>query len=333
MSRTRAITAAVLTLVALVLAAEPAAADPVRPTDYRSTVDRVTPDAPGIDVDIVGGDSFVHLTVEPGHEVVVLGYEDEPYLQVRADGQVFENLRSPARALNEDRYGGDLDDSLADAAAAPEWVGVGDGGDVVWHDHRAHWMIPERAPAGSDGLVSNWTLPLLVDGQPVQVQGRLVLLDPPATIGWWIGAGVLAAVLTVVVRGHRVAGALCSAGLGGLVAAFGLVDQWSLPAGTSGLTASTALGVTMAITGLAGWWGRHQWWGSALGAGAGVAGLMVVWFQRSVLSRALIPGVIPDTWWRLLMVFVAGCSCAMVVSGLSGSRPSVVVTQREPAWT
>ena len=55
---------------------------------------------------MVGGDGFLEMAVEPGHEVVVEGYDGEPYLRFRADGTVQENQNSPATYLNRNRYAG-----------------------------------------------------------------------------------------------------------------------------------------------------------------------------------------------------------------------------------
>ena len=81
-------------------------ADPAVPTDFATEVVGIEPATPSIDVGVVGGDSFVELTVEPGTDVVVLGYWGEPYLRFNSDGTVEENRRSPTVAENESRYGG-----------------------------------------------------------------------------------------------------------------------------------------------------------------------------------------------------------------------------------
>jgi hypothetical protein len=88
--------ALVVNVGVLVAGVAPVAADAARPTNYRSTVTGVTPTEPDVAAEVTGGDSFLRLRVEAGHAVVVLGYEDEPYLRVNADGSVEENLRSPA---------------------------------------------------------------------------------------------------------------------------------------------------------------------------------------------------------------------------------------------
>ena len=84
----------------------PAFADPAGPTDYRSEVVAIEPSTPTIEVEILGGDSFLQLEATPGTEVVVLGYQGEPYLWFRLGGGVFENRNAPSTYTNQDRYGG-----------------------------------------------------------------------------------------------------------------------------------------------------------------------------------------------------------------------------------
>ena len=133
--------ALVVNVGVLVIGVAPAAADAARPTNYRSTVTGVTPAEPDVDADVTGGDSFLRMRVAPGHVVVVLGYEDEPYLRIDTDGSVDENLRSPASWLNRKRFGSTspLPDDV-DATAAPNWRRIGNDGVALWHDHRVHWM-------------------------------------------------------------------------------------------------------------------------------------------------------------------------------------------------
>jgi hypothetical protein len=68
-----AIAAAVILVPAGVVSADPAV-----PTDFATEIVGVEPATPSIHVGVVGGDSFVELTVAPGMEVVVLGYWGEP---------------------------------------------------------------------------------------------------------------------------------------------------------------------------------------------------------------------------------------------------------------
>lgn len=172
-----------------------AAADEARPTNYRSVIDSVGPDLDTVRVEIVGGDSFVQVTAQPGTEVQIPGYDGEPYLRIDADGTVLRNRRSAATYINQERYGTQqrLPESV-DSSAAPDWERIGDGGVVAWHDHRVHWML-DTPPETSDGVVQQWSVPLTVDDTEVQVSGRLLIrsdqLPWPALVG--LAAAALAA--------------------------------------------------------------------------------------------------------------------------------------------
>jgi hypothetical protein len=193
---------ALVAAVAVVGGAAPAAADPPRPTDYRSTVTavQVVPAegqaaeaaaaesevmAAVVQAEVVGGDAFLELTVAAGHEVVVTGYAEEPYLRFLADGTVERNRRSPATYLNDDRLGAVELPAEADETAEPEWEAVGDGGRYAWHDHRIHWMS-ETPPDGiaPGEKVQDWAVALTVDGKPVTVRGVLVRAHDVSALPW-----------------------------------------------------------------------------------------------------------------------------------------------------
>jgi hypothetical protein len=199
--------------IAVVLVAAPGgsvAADPAGPTDFRTTVVSVTPPTEGIDVEVIGGDSFLQLTVAPGVDVLVLGYQQEPYLHFRSDGVVEENERSPTTYLNADRYGGGDIPAGADATLPPNWRQVGSGGRHSWHDHRAHWMDPNPPQDAVRGApIQEATVPLQVDGAPVEIAVRTVWLPAPSRLPLAIGAAVgLALVLLTVLLRRRLAWAL-----------------------------------------------------------------------------------------------------------------------------
>ena len=121
--RRAAVRSVVVALAWLALLVAPAAADPAQPGDVRSRVTELAPRTTGVRAEIVGGDSFLQLEVDRGREVVVLGYESEPYLRVRPDGTVEVNDRSPARWVNDDRLGSAAVPDTADASASPDWRG------------------------------------------------------------------------------------------------------------------------------------------------------------------------------------------------------------------
>src|SRR5207245_1732593 len=94
-----------LALAAVVLAAlAPAALAHGGNPDYRSVIDRVTPKVPDVSFRVLSYDSYFELLDQHGHEVVIYGYENEPYARILRDGTVQVNQRSPATYLNDSRF-------------------------------------------------------------------------------------------------------------------------------------------------------------------------------------------------------------------------------------
>ena len=158
-----------------------AAADPAGPTDYLSEVVEIDPDSGGFEIEVIGGDSFVLLTVAEGVAVDVVGYSGEPYLRFLSDGTVEENRLAPSKYLNDDRYARDEVPEHADARAAPDWVVVARDGSYAWHDHRTHWMNEVPPPGRGPGdRVAEGVVPLLVDGAEVDISVVSVWQPPPS---------------------------------------------------------------------------------------------------------------------------------------------------------
>jgi len=186
----RGVVPGVLALV-LLLPGQAAVADPARPTHYRSSVTAVvTGDAtavPGVTAEVVGGDAYLVLAVPSGRAVEVPGYEGEAYLRFAVDGRVEVNTRSPARWLNDARFGA-LDVEVpasADVDAPPQWEPVATAGRYAWHDHRIHFMSPTLPgdvdpTAGTIQDVFAWEIPLLLDGEDARIEGRLVWVPGPS---------------------------------------------------------------------------------------------------------------------------------------------------------
>ena len=225
-------------LVWLGLLAGPAAADAARPGDVRSQVTAVTPSSAGIHAEVLGGDSFLHLRVDPGTEVVVIGYQEEPYLRVAADGTVQVNDRSPARWLNEKRLADVPVPPSADPTAPPAWRTIGHGGSVSWHDHRTHWMATTKP----DPPVREWSVPLRVDDRAVTIEGRYAYVTPPPIWLWWAVAAAIA-MLTTVVAWSRVAMAGAVVGPTGVLAVVVGWALWRVPGGNSAGATAMVLGV------------------------------------------------------------------------------------------
>lgn len=188
----RRITAVAAILSVLVLTSTPAWADPPRPTNYLSRVTGLEPEVAGVSMEVVGGDAFLRISVEPGHTATVFGYgrggeDEEPYLRIDSDGSVLANVNSPAHWLNQDRYAAVEVPASADVEAEPSWQPVGSEGTYAWHDHRIHWMSPDlpRPVARNPDertVVTEWTVPIEVDETGVAVRGELVWLPSPSPI-------------------------------------------------------------------------------------------------------------------------------------------------------
>ena len=307
----------VLALVLVGLTPAPAAADPAGPTDYRSEIIEVDPPAAGIELTMIGGDAFIELAAEPGTEVLVVGYEGEPYLRFEADGTVLQNERSPARWLNDDRYGDTELPPEASADAEPEWVEVATNGTFAWHDHRTHWMNPSRPPGSEPGdTVLEAVVPVVVDGASVDIHVRSELLAGPSPVAAIIGvvAGLATAFGLWRLAASRPDGRARTVALGLLpwsVAAL-VLGAWavrSVPAetGPSGLLWQLPLVATVMLAAALVLDGRP---GPVLAvpglvAVASVELLVWAWIRRLGVVRAYIPSDAPATVDRAVIVGTA----------------------------
>jgi hypothetical protein len=164
----------------------------------------VRPPVEGLHVQVLDGDDRLLLRNDTGAEVVVRGYDGEPYLRFAAGGGVFRNARSAASYLNEERYGGVEVPAEAAPGAAPRWERIARGRSYDWHDHRIHWMSridpPRvRADPGRPHHVLDWTVPLEVAGEEVALSGSLDYAPPPGGSGSPLAWAALAAAAVAAV--------------------------------------------------------------------------------------------------------------------------------------
>lgn len=196
---TRAGVVVLVATVAVAATAAPASAHGTGPgpSDYRSAVVAVQPATPGVTVRVREAGNVVELVNRSGDDVVVYGYENEPYLRVGPAG-VFENRRSPSRYRNATPE--QVPPAAARRDAPPEWVRRSSGTVVRWHDHRTH------GGAGIGGAVRAvpWSLRLSVDGRDAVVVGERAYVPGPSPWPSLAAAAVLAgAIITVGVRRPR----------------------------------------------------------------------------------------------------------------------------------
>jgi hypothetical protein len=305
----------VLRLTAVVVLALLAPADAAAPTDYRTSVVAVNPPTESIDVEVVGGDAFLQLTVDPGTRVMVVGYQGEPYLRFRADGVVQENQRSPTTYLNRSRFGATAP-AGADPTLPPDWEQVARGGRYAWHDHRAHWMEPhppEFAVRGDRILDS--AVPLTIDGVDVSVEVAVDWLPAPSRTPLYVGAAVAAVLvgLAVVLR-RRLAWVLLVAAAA--AAGIGWWQYRSLPSETGPLAVWWLLPVIAAASAVIALALGYRLVSYALVLlGAIELGAWVV-IRRDGAFRALIPTDAPFWLDRGVM---AAAAVAAVAAGVGGA--------------
>jgi hypothetical protein len=180
----------------------------VQATNYRSQIDAVTPAEAGIRVRLLDLGNRIELVDTGPAEVVVLGYQGEPYLRVGPAG-VFENIRSPAHFLNRVTGATTTNTTLprqADASAPPQWHKTGDGRSARWRDRRTRWADPAppavRADPGSRHVMSVWTIGLIAQDRPIQVSGRITYVPGPSALPWILAAAAVG-LLTVAVGLRR----------------------------------------------------------------------------------------------------------------------------------
>ncbi len=150
--------------------------------NYRSVIDGVTPRVPGVGFEVLDYDSYFQLMDQHGHEVVIYGYEGEPYARILKDGTVQVNQRSPATYLNDNRFAEVTVPPIANAKAPPQWKTFDDSGTFIWHDHRMHYMSTTTPPQVKDKSkktkIFDYEIPISVDGKRGQIDGTL----------YWVGA-------------------------------------------------------------------------------------------------------------------------------------------------
>jgi len=160
-------------------------------SDYRIEVVRYDGNHDGFVVRPVELGNRMELVRTNAAEVQILGYENEPYIRLDANG-VFENVNSPAYYTNQDRFSRTPVPPTANAKATPKWVKLSDGNSVRWHDHRTHWMDPTPREDVRDNpnvkrvIFGANSVELLVNGKPAAAIVRVTWLPPPSRVAWLV---------------------------------------------------------------------------------------------------------------------------------------------------
>ncbi len=308
-------------LVAAPAASAHAAGDVPPATDYLTTIEERPS---GIDVQVIDGGDRLDLRLAGAETVIVSGFADEPMLRVDRNG-VAGNRRSPSLYSSRTRDGGVEPPADADPTAEPEWVTVSDQPILRWHDHRAHWMSPmpapevERDPSQERVVMTNWRVPLVIDGQPAELVGDVTWMPRPASWPWWLGViiGSLGVVALADVR-PRLAlwGGTALAAIGVVVTIAGAWDPdpgdmaahlvalaipvaWFLlvPVGARMVRTSSVAGVALTVIG-------------SVGTLA-----LVAWPRRGVVAHA----VVVSNWSTPVTQLALGAIVVGAIGAIAGS--------------
>jgi hypothetical protein len=200
--------------VAALVAAPDASAHKADP-HYLTVVNAVQPATSGVSVDVLNRSDQLELHNTSGKDVMVEGYDGEPYAQVLGDGTVEVNTQSPAYYLNQDRFAATKPPAGVTAKSAPQWKKLDKTGRFAWHDHRMHWMAKTRPVQVKNPDVKtkvfDWSVPLTIDGSIGKIAGTLFWTPPPGgnvPVGAIIvGAAILIGLflMVFVVRRRRAA--------------------------------------------------------------------------------------------------------------------------------
>ena len=157
-------------------------------TNFNSRV-LSAPELPGVTWQVFGGDQYLSVTNSSDTEVLVLGYEGEPYARIGPDG-VYVNLASEATYVNADRYA-EVSDIPAEVGPdqEPRWDLVSGDPTYAWHDHRIHWMSPALPPQVTDPgrrtvVNPEWQVPFEYGDRTEMVTGELVWVPPSSPVPW-----------------------------------------------------------------------------------------------------------------------------------------------------
>jgi hypothetical protein len=340
----RTTTAFGLGLLVAVAVAAPADAHTVTgvpSTNYRSEIVAVSPPVPGVRLRLLDFGRRVELVNRTGVDVVVLGYQGEPYLRV-GPGGVFENRRSPAVDLNRAQVGAPTTTSLpprVDASAPPVWHRIAAGRTVRWRDRRTRWEGADppavRAAPGQGHVVAQWTLELRQGAVPVAAVGRITWTPGPSPLPWLLLGLVLAAALASVAWSRRWASLL--SGAVAVLVANDAVHSFGTAAASHDTVPATLVKVLLGgflptLAWVAGAWAigrlqRDQEVSRVLGLlAAGAAGIIIALYGLSdafSLGRSQVPYVFPSVAARIAVASTLGLGAGVVAA-------VVVVFRRNP---
>ena len=298
----------------------------------------MTPSVAGLHVSVRDLGARIEVRNDTAYDVVIFGYEGEPYLRVGPRG-VYENGRSPSLFINRTKSISAATPSSYDAHAAPEWRRVGGGRTVSWHDHRVHWMGASepsvvRDSPGRAHLISNWVVALRYRGQDVSVLGDLRWVPGPSAAPRLLLA-LLVAILVIGLCLTRRWVAVLIATLVGLAVVVGTLVAGEWAASSSGpwkavlATVYSVLGFAVALA-AAGALVRSRREPEDATAIVLVAAVILTFGSGladiAYLGRSQLPTTLPGPFARTCVAVVLGASLGVLATSVRKlRRPALVV--------
>ncbi|MCC6435943.1 MAG: hypothetical protein IT196_12990 [Acidimicrobiales bacterium] len=312
------------------------------------------PGAECLQWEVLAADGYVQLRSTCPGVVTVLGYADEPYLELSVDG-VRENRNSPAAYLNRDPRAKVTVPESADPSAEPDWVPRRGLPSYRWHDHRTHWMVDTPPDVqGGTTKVAEWAIPVRFDDDGtgafvylIEARGEL-WYSPP--LPWWIPITAAAVPCLVVVayallrvdpsavERRRPTGRALARPVVGLLGAIavltliGVVDDTLQPGQSGGERLVALLVAAIVLLG-----GGAALWRARVGDDTGFLALVGAgfalswaygWEHRPLLSSSQLLSDLPDLLVRLTAALqVLAVVPAVIVAAVWRwrSRPAPVV--------
>jgi hypothetical protein len=295
--------------------------DSVQPRDTVSVIESVVPALPGgVVVDIVGSDTFVRVR-SVGHDVMITGYQNEPYMHITTTGDVFVNDGSQTTLINGNRYG-NVDTSSFVESPNPVWRKIATNGTAMWHDHRVHWMSPKQpAPIDTKGTVVAWKVPFSVDGVATTMSGTLFLREKASVLWWTIGLIALLCAVALSVRRRKeffILTFLMS--IVGVVV--GVMQYVGLPDGARITPLILMFSIGAAVVAAVSIFMQRRSKSSqhvavSLNAGAGATLVVCAWLCADQVRAAYVPGIDQEWLVRMLIPALLGIGFVATIDGVT----------------
>ncbi len=159
---------------------------------------RVGPTPAGVQAKVIDGDQRLWLTVAPSVTLVVLDYDQAPYLRFDRSG-VQVNRNSEMYYLNATPFPEAVPGGLT-ARTPPEWVSVSSSHTYQWHDGRLS-SLAATALAPGTRYIGMWSIRVTVNGRTVDLSGGLWYHPRPSVVWlWFIVVSLTCALAAIRVR-------------------------------------------------------------------------------------------------------------------------------------